>query len=247
MEQGKAGPGFSYTHPVTRDQVERRVAEKIREYIQLSESYSRKAVRYRFGSWFFRVAALLLLLAGIALPLIWQLSDWGYLALVAAGLAVLTDQVFVHTDSWVRLRRAHLKSRAIAEDLELDMMKFLATTPDEKVPQEKVLEMEARVQAAQENIQTVESEELESWRESIAAAWDALKERISQESGRLRDEAEAMKKVGVLQVGIDRSDDFDDVTIEVDGKASPWGPNTRSRVFSNLPVGNRVVALYGPT
>lgn len=255
-----------YSHPIELAQVQERVRSKINEIKARCLRYEKAAKLYRNWSVGLRVTTLIAVLFFALATYIFPEptaqsgvtpESWALFFMLLAGLLVLADQVITGTVSWARKRLGELLTGDVAENLELKSESILLNLPSGPVEQEVLEKIEEAIKVAQTEVQTIEKEELDSWRAGVEAAWGALKDRIASDRDAIRtaydadkqaartDEEEAKENKGALIVKLSNAAELGSATLTIDGKESHWEVGTQSRVFAGLPVGHRAVTSCG--
>lgn len=264
---------FPYKSPIDLEQIKARVNNQFTTMMDRSVRYRKNADRYRFWSVLLRLAALATVVLFVFATYIFpdqpmprpdSPSDIGYwypapeklamFFLLLTGVFVLADQAITGTASWARHKLAELLTAFAAEKFDQVTIGILANVPDGEVSQEIVNKVEGAITVSQTEMQKIEREELDSWRQGVDAAWSAIQKRITvnkdaveaayETQQKASEEADNPKK-GVLKVIVNNTSKLDKAELVVGGAKSNWPPETRSRVFEDQPVGMQKISLSG--
>lgn len=206
-----------------------------------TERHHNESIRYKTWSWVSRALALVFFGLGVLLPLYsgpFKEIDTvrlGYACLIFAGLWALTDQVFVHAESWIWHAEAEVELAAFGEQLDLLRLKASLLAPNDAAGRTALI-AEMTV-LARDKHRVIEAEHT-AWSKQLRSAMAALRERIRTEEAQAAGSAGVRGAVRVILEG-----PVAEAEVTCAGNQRTVRQGEHSIVFGDLPHGLTAVAV----
>ncbi|QDG74423.1 hypothetical protein [Labrenzia sp. PHM005] len=258
MENNYTGVEF----PVTKSAMLGLIDAEIEILTERRDKFYRRMLRYRTFSWVSRAGGMFFLTVGVILPLLQvPLHSWlphfptvelAYASLLLAGIAILSDQVFVHTDSWMLNASAVTATESIRSELIQYRNILSATVPSDDAAQEKIESCISIIRENRDAADAVKSSVEISFGEKIREGRSVLSKRIAAATPEARKLArevihEKMKsskdkesknaQLGCLEIEIGNPERLSTAQVSVGGEKHEWDPSRRAMAIGELPVG----------
>lgn len=214
--------------------------------------------RWRRKSWWTRLIAFCALALGIVLPLplFGPIQGWpggldlGYVAVLLGGLALMYDQVFNVSNSWMRLTLAEMQVKQVRYRLDLEWAKRRPLLTTENAPTEGPALIDILKTAADACHEIMETQK-ETWTNELRQGMEALRSRLDSDRIALqqlrtqRQQEESRPKTGAINFTIDKPADLKGpLSIEVGGKERLKLDDVPAKVsVNNIPAGLQTISV----
>ena len=220
----------------------------------------------RKASWIIRGLVLLSLAVGVLLPILaaalpdaasdpskFELSLWGYYAIVFGGLIFAVDQTFLISKSWMRFTVTMITLEDILKDFEAAWGQAFYSAgqkTEDNFPNALSLQSEYKDKAQDQVVQ-----ETNQWVQDLTAAMTSMEQRIARHEKKLETKLEALiiertaqidaqaKSVlpGAIRVNFKQPNSYDgQITVSLEGpeaRTAKVPAETEKHAFGNLPPG----------
>jgi hypothetical protein len=230
---------------------DKRIAERI-------DWYKKRVFWYRRGNGLVRIGGFLALCVGVAYPAIFPEADFKipYFAVLAGGLILIADRVFMFSRTWVRYIQAQLGLEATKAELEYDWRRLEGLIVSDSDAYAKWTDVIDILKASVTKAEKIVLDETASWQGELDQALKALSDQIDstvkatvaardQATKQLEDKSSS-QKAGAINLTVKSA------KATLSGVSVSIGKDSRTNIsipaqlsFGGLPPGHQVILAKG--